>query len=363
MTSPFLYDNIASKKTFFGRVEELNKLQVITKNSNNLLLYSKRRMGKTTLIKKFLSQTQDTLNIYVDIFDITSKEDFASSLLKSLSNSYNHFDIKKSIQILKSFLKRVRVEPSIDPQTFEYSIKPIITGLSFEEMLEDFFNSIDKISKTQKVIIAIDEFQEITNIKDVKLDAILRKHIQDRENISYIFLGSKRHILTSLFNYKAPLFELAEHFSLQPLKIDEIYNYAKKYLNISKDDVKYIYNLSDGETKLILHLLHNLYIDKKNISSQTIDEELINILTSKDTAFRMVFDTLNNNQKLSIKLISRYKNYLFSNELLQKYRIKKQTLQSSINSLFKKEFIDKEDGIYFIPDRSFELWVERNFND
>ena len=360
MNSPFLYDNIASKQTFFGREDELNKLLNITKNSNNLLLYSKRRMGKTTLIKNFFAQEKDSITIYIDIFDITSKEDFASSLLKALTNSYNHFDIKKSIQTLTGFLKRVRVEPTIDPETFEYSIKPIVVGLSFEEMFEEFFNSIENIAKTNKVIVAIDEFQEIANIKDVKLDAMLRKYIQERENISYIFLGSKRHILTSLFSYKAPLFELAEHFALQPLQVDDIYNYAKEYLSITKDDVKYIHTISDGETKFILHILHNFFITKDKVTTKQIDKEVQNIIRSKDSAFRMLFDTLNNNQKLAIKLISQYKNNLFSNELLQKYNIKKQTLQSSINALFKKEFIDKEDGIYFIPDRSFELWVEKS---
>jgi len=359
MSSPFLYDNIALKDNFFGRKEEFKKLDEILKHHNNLLIYSKRRMGKTTLVKNFLSLQKDTLTLYIDIFDITSKEDFASALLKSLSNSYNHFDIKKSIKLLSSLFKRVRVEPSIDPSTLEYSIKPILVGLTFEEMFEEFFNSIKQIAQKQKVVIAIDEFQEIENIKDIKLDAMLRKYIQERENTSYIFLGSKRHILTSLFSYKAPLFELAEHFNLEPLKLEDIYNYSQKFIKISKEDIEYIYTISDGETKILLHILHLLYIKKEKISSNLIDIVLQEIVASKDTAFRMVFDTLNNNKKLAIKLIVKYKSNLFSNQTLLHYNIKKQTLQSAINSLYKKEFIDKEGTNYFIPDRSFEIWVEK----
>ena len=44
--------------------------------------------------------------------------------------------------------------------------------------------------------------------------------------------------------------------------------------------------------------------------------------------------------------------------LPSQYNIKKQTLQSSIDTLLKKELIDKEDDRYFIPDRTFELWIE-----
>ena len=35
-------------------------------------------------------------------------------------------------------------------------------------------------------------------------------------------------------------------------------------------------------------------------------------------------------------------------------------MQSSLTQLFTKEYIDKEDGVYFIPDRAFELWARKN---
>jgi len=357
MNSPFLFDTIAKKESFFGRNDELAKLEQITNYSNNALLFSKRRMGKTTLIKNFLENKQDKfLTIYVDIFDITSKEDFASHLLKALSNA-NRSDIKTTIKTFTNLFKRVRVEPTIDPNTLEYSIKPIVTSLTFEQMIEDFFHSIDELSKKQQIIIAIDEFQQIATIKDVKLDALLRKYIQERENTSYIFLGLKRHLLTSLFSYQAPLFELAQHFELLSLQTDEIFMYAKKYLNISKDNIEYIFDICDGETKLILHILHILYINK-DISKDSINEALKNIINSKDTTFRMLFDTLNNNQKLALKIIAQYTINFYSQDILIQYNIKKQTLKSAIDALLVKEMIDKVENRYFIPDRSFELWIK-----
>ena len=359
MDSPFLYDNIAVKEHFFGRKEEIERLDKIVKYSNNLLIFSKRRMGKTTLVEHFLYlKSEEYIHIYVDIFDIVSKEDFAKALLKALSNSQKS-DIKTTIKILTNLFKRVRVEPSIDPNTLEYSIKPIVMTLSFEQMMEDFFHGVKELSKKKKVIIAIDEFQQITNIKDIKLDALLRKYIQQRERTSYIFLGSKRHILTSLFSYKAPLYELATHFELQPLKIEDIYSYAKRYLAVSKEQIEYIFNLSDGETKLLLHILHLLYMQKQNISNTLIDNVLKEIIDSKDATFRMLFDTLNNNQKTALKILGKYDNNFFSQEVLWDYNIKKQTLKSSINALFRKELIDKNKNGYFVPDRTFELWIEK----
>ncbi len=363
MKSPFLYDNLALKDNFFGRSNELKKLDETVLHSNNLLIYSKRRMGKTTLVKNFLDlKKDDYITIYVDIFDITSKEEFAKALLKALTNS-RKLDLKSTIKSFTNLFKRVRVEPTIDTNTLEYSIKPIVTTLSFEQMMEDFFSSINELCKNHKIIIAIDEFQEISSIKDIKLDAFLRKQIQQRDNLSYIFLGSKRHLLTSLFEYKAALYELANHFELPSLEIDEIKSYVKKHLNINDEIVEYIYELSDGETKLLLHILHLLFIDKKEkFSKQRVDEVLQNIINSKDTTYRMLFDTLNNNQKLALKIIGRYSSRIFTQDVLSEYTIKKQTLKSSIDSLLKKELIDREGEEYFIPDRTFELWVKRIFN-
>lgn len=360
MHSPFPYDRLPNTLEFFGRVKEFEDISTIVKYSNNLLIHSKRRMGKSSLIKTFFAKnSQEFSTIYVDIFDITSKEDFAQQLLTAVSN-IGGFDLKTTIKKFSTLFKRVRVEPTIDPKSLEYSIKPIVATLSFEEMMEDFFNSITELSKTNKIILAIDEFQQIATISDIKLDAILRKNIQERENISYIFLGSKRHLLTSLFEYKSPLYELATHYQLKPLALEEIYTYAQKHLKISQKLTEYIYFQSDGETKMIQNILHLLYLQKEQaITQDMIDDAIAEIINSKDGSYKLLFDTLNNNQKTAIKIVGKYKKGFFSSAVLQEYNIKKQTLQSSIDALFTKELIDKEDEKYFIPDRSLELWIER----
>ena len=360
MFSPFPYDRISTQKTFFGRDEEMEVLTKTVKYSNNLLIYSKRRMGKSSLIDHFFeTKKADTLCIYVDIFDITSKEDFAKSLLHGVSNATKG-DLKSAIKKLTSLFKRVRVEPTIDPTTFEYSIKPIVVTLSFEEMMEDFFYTIRELSKESQVIIAIDEFQQIATITDVKLDAMLRKEMQQRENISYLFLGSKRHLLTSLFEYRAPLYEMATHYELQPLKFEAIQNYVAQYLKIDEEQLRSICEITKYETKMMQNVFHLLWLQKEEmLTKEQIDDIVREIINSKDSSYKIIFDTLNNNQKIALKVIGRYKNGFFTQTVLQEFNIKKQTLQSALDALFKRELIDKDGDYYFIPDRTLELWVER----
>jgi len=363
MSTPFPFETIAPKEYFYGRDDELKELKSHIKNSTNVLLFSKRRMGKSTLIKNLFRELEnDYIAIYIDIYNIITAEDFGTLLLKGITTNEKG-DILASIKKLTSLFKRTRVEPTFDPATGEMGIKAVTDNLSFDELIEDSFSALFKMAKDKNVVLAIDEFQQISNIKNVKIDAVLRKYIQEANNISYIFLGSKRNILNSLFAYKAPLYSMATPLSLKPLKIEDIYNYARGYLAVSREAIEYIYELSAGETKLIQMVLHRIYIDKEN--TKDINEELINtvvdgILISKDDHYKTLFEIFSTNQKKAFKLLSKYGKDLFSEKILHEENISRSSMQSSLKQLFAKEYVDKEDSVYFIPDRAFELWAKKN---
>jgi hypothetical protein len=362
MITPFPFETIAPQEYFYGREDETKILKSHIKNSTNVLLFSKRRMGKSTLIKNLFKELKnDYIVIYIDIYNIITAEDFGTLLLKGITENEKG-DILTSIKKLTSLFKRTRVEPTYNPETNDMGIKLATDNLNFNELIEDSFNVLFNLAKDTNIVLAIDEFQQITNIKNVKIDAVLRKYMQEANNISYIFLGSKRNTLNSLFAYKAPLYSMATPISLKPLKIEDIYGYAKKYLNISKKIIEYIYGISAGETKLIQMVLHRIYIEKesiKEINEKLIDTIAEGILVSKDEFYKTLFEIFSTNQKKAFKLLAKYNKDLFSKKVLYEENISRSSMQSSLKQLFTKEYVDKEDGVYFIPDRAFELWAKK----
>jgi len=355
LNSPFPYEKFAQNDNFYGRTEEIKEIHKYASTSNNLLIFSKRRLGKSSLIQESFSGS-DYVFIYCDIFDITSKEDFANILLTSASGS-----LKGSIQDialkLRSIFKRVIPDFSIDANGVPH-IKPSTKALDFVEMMDDFFSLIEVLSKNSKVVIAIDEFQQISTLDDSKIDATFRKYMQRSNNVSFIFSGSKRHLLNGLFEYGAPLYEMATSMELKPIALEDIFKYASKYLIISEKLVEHIYVLSDGETKLIQHLFHILYMAKhKNaITLADIDNTLTEILLAKSSSYRVIFDSFSQYQKKAFKLLAQNDKNYFHKDVLQNYAISKGTVNSSFKQLFKRELIDKEDDRWFIPDRALELW-------
>ena len=360
MNSPFLYEEYATEQTFFGRKEELAKVFSITSTSNNLLMYSIRRLGKSSLFQEYIRQDKDSLCIYVDIYEITSERDFPNLLLKAIAEAQVG-SITQSLAKLTKMFSRATFEVAFDATSGKTKIAPALKDITFEDAMKDIFNALFKMSETKKIVFIIDEFQQISLFKDVKIDAVLRKYMQVKKDISYIFLGSKRHTLTELFKYKAPLYEMATHFELECIKDEDYIEYIQKHLNISDDFILYIISRAKCETKLIQHICHILYVvyRKKTITKDYIDSTIKEIVLSKDSSYSMIYDNLSLSKKKALKIVANYTDF-YKKNTLDEYNISKQALLSAFNSLFKDEIIDKE-ATWFIPDRTLELWAILKF--
>jgi hypothetical protein len=153
---------------------------------------------------------------------------------------------------------------------------------------------------------------------------------------------------------------MATHYELLPLEFEDILSYVQKYLKIDVVHLREIRELAKYETKMMQNIFHLLYLQKdKEVTKEDIVNVVNEIINSKDSSYKIIFDALNNSQKIALKVIGKYKSGLFTQSVLLEFNIKKQTLQSALNALFKRELIDKEGESYFIPDRALELWVER----
>jgi hypothetical protein len=368
MINKFLYTNKVSGEFFCGRKDELEIATNYINNSQNILLYSKRRVGKSSLIKEIYDTHLDNniIKVYLDIYDIITPYDFANYLYKSIATALP-FDMITSIKRLKDIFSHTSFSATIT-QDGEYKLKPEFIKKDFEDIVEDALDSFHKylLKENKKAVITIDEFQQIAIVKDKKIDALLRKYIQVHTNISYIFTGSKKHLLTSLFiNQSSPLYEMANHMELKSINVEEFYDFVniKFQQRISSDIFKYLYDISNGESKLIQNICYHLYEkNKDNYIQKDIDDVLDFILQEMDGSFRMLFDRLTPTKKAILKLIASYDGInLYKKEYLDEYGLQKNQVTSNIKNLYEKdeliEYVD--DKRIMIQNRTFELWCKK----
>ena len=87
MENPFAYGKVARGESFADRKAEIKELMGDIASSQNVILFSPRRYGKTSLILEVLDRVreQGLLAIYLDLFKTTSEEGFIAAYAKEVA--------------------------------------------------------------------------------------------------------------------------------------------------------------------------------------------------------------------------------------------------------------------------------------
>ncbi len=365
----FIYESFCNSNNFTHISEELNKLNKLIVNKSNVLLYSKRKFGKTSLIKEFFDKKinkDENITIYIDLFNIVSAIDFIKILYKQIASSLP-YDNKSILKELKIIFTKVNFTANMkDDGSLEFDVS--LLSYNPKELIVDVYRGLKKMhtDTNKQIIIAFDDFWQIKLIKDFKIDAILKEYIQEEQYVNYIFTGTKHRLLIDMFfKRKMPLFNMAEQLELKAIPIEQFYQFIEDRFSgkISYDIFQYIYNITEGEAKLIQEFCYHLYNKSNKIEKITIndiDEVCLFLLNSKSEYFKMILNRLTFAQKIALKAVIMSGGIeLYTKNNLFKLQVTKASLNTAIKYLYLDELIDKEDNKYYISNKCFELWCRR----
>ena len=99
-------------------------------------------------------------------------------------------------------------------------------------LIEDVMTLIEKAhTKDDRLIIVLDEFQEIRDIAP-GLDRKLRAIMQQQKHVNYILLGSQESMMTEIFEEKkSPFYHFGELMRLGKLPREDFYRYLSERLS------------------------------------------------------------------------------------------------------------------------------------
>lgn len=215
--NPFVLTPYVEKDLFCDRGKELETLTRNCMNNANTTLISQRRIGKTGLILRLFdelkSKRENIQTIYLDIYSSRTLADFIKALAEA---SLAAFPEKSSIgKAFFSFLKSLRPMISYDPVTSAPQVQITYQTQQEKELtLQSILGFLD--GQNEKILIAIDEFQQIREFFETNTEALLRSRIQFLKNVNFIFCGSKKHIMADIFlNAKMPFYSSTLFMSLE----------------------------------------------------------------------------------------------------------------------------------------------------
>lgn len=228
--NPFSLKVVTNPELFCNRNEELAKLESYADSNSNVVIYAPRRIGKTSLVHQVQQRLREKgyLTIYIDLFGLSSADHIAKRIAKGIYKAlYDHKSLmQKAAGIIKSH------RPVIRPDETGFSITAELAGthLSGSDLLDKTLEEVGTFIATRKkkTHIVLDEFQEITQLKDPNIEGILRAHIQEQQ-AGYFFVGSRRRVLLEIFNQRRrPFFQSAVNFKLDKLPHDELVDFVVK---------------------------------------------------------------------------------------------------------------------------------------
>lgn len=370
--NPFLLQGYKSPSYFCNREQETANLINAVENGRNTTVLAIRRLGKTGLIKHvfyYLGKKKNYQCYYIDIMACQNLAEFTKALTSEILGKLH----ENPLQILKkaaSVLKHIKAQLTFDPATGKSQLQfGINNAQEAEKTLEEVFNYLVKNSRTKRVVIAIDEFQQILNFPEKNVEAILRTRIQHLNNANFIFSGSQKHMLLAMFGHAGrPFYQSTELLSLKRIDNKKYLSFINRFFKssgktINKDDIEHILDWTRTHTYYVQYVCNKLYgMDKTFIVRDDINLMFQNILSENEPIFYNYRNLLTTQQWNVLKALAKNggSNEPTGKEFLKKYDLHAaSTVKSCLVALIEKEFVYRENNTYYVYDLFFERWLER----
>lgn len=373
--NPFKYGSPVEGEYYFQMPSFTKLVRAYLDNHVSVVLYGPRRFGKTSFILNLMKEEEKERKVFIriNVFNITSLRDFLQQILRALKDKQN---LSQKFKDWFNNLIKGRLIPSaeFDQATgqMSFSIHPDFTSdKDVKDLIQDTFTAFGKLG--EDVIIAIDEFQQISQIEDGGwLEATIRTQMQELRNTSFLFSGSRKSVIYQMMNdekgpfYKScqtvdmPIFPdsftdwIIERFETVDIKCDrKAISHLRKVVH---DTPNYI-------QMVCFHLVASQNIT--NVDTEKIDDVLHTIVKQNAYAFETLVNSLTQIQHRALRLCANEPDSLYSKELIEKYEIPSgPTLATSIKSLKERGILEatSKKGQVVFDDPLFKIWLQKEFS-
>lgn len=290
--NPFLLKGYVSSELFCDRQMEVDQLFANVQNGIDTTLISPRRMGKTGLIFRFfdhLREQGDVKSIYVDIFSTRNLSEFIKLLAEAILHGFPEKTPigKQFFEFIKGFRPLIGYDPLTGQPQIQINYQ---SDQEKEYTLQGLFSFLE--NQGELIVVAIDEFQQISDYPEKNIEALLRTYTQNLKNIRFIFCGSRKAMMINLFsNVKRPFFSSTQYLSLE--KIDkDIYSlfirskFSESGIDISDEALTMVLNWSLIHTFYTQSLCNMLYYMAENqITIDTVKQACVELLKRNEPVF------------------------------------------------------------------------------
>ncbi len=370
MPNPFTLRFIPPHSPFCNRTQELRELSSHASNRTNVVLFSPRRYGKTSLVRQMQAGLEEDgfFTFYTDFFMVTSVNDIASRIAKGVYSVLHRHEslLIKGVRYLKTFKAFRPVFKPTPHNGFALTVEPVSTELPGIDLLDKVLEELGVFIRNEsaEAHIVFDEFQEITELKKTPVEGVLRKHIQEHQ-ASYFFVGSRRRMLLDIFNQRnRPFYQSAIMYPLSPLPHDELTSFLVG--QFKKGGKKCPESIAESISTRIFQypyyaqaLAYNVYeVSGKVVNEDDIETAFEKLLASERYGYEATVQGLTGSQITLLRaLATDPDSKILSTEYMARHKLSIGGIQYAQKKLEKLDLIEKHNNVWRVVDPVFGCWL------
>lgn len=291
----FIFDSILDEENICNLKKEKHKIMKGVDNGLKLLVYGKRNMGKTSLVKNVIAKSwlrrqPSGFFMYVDLMGVKQLSQISERMTIAFSEAYNAcFKMKAVFNNVLKIIRGIKPLIELDEEGNPKLSFGIVEGEKIRPFI-DILKQLDLIYASNiPILLVLDEFQDIALIDEA--EALFRlglEHIDSR--IPVVILGSKQHLLNRIFaRPKAPFFNWGTHVYFEAINYNEYWKYMderfkQEGFRISFENAVYLQDKMSRMPEAINRLCFALLfhdIAKGEITKEDIDLGLSKVVSDR----------------------------------------------------------------------------------
>jgi uncharacterized protein len=318
--NPFRIHGTVTGDYFTNREAELDRFRATLREPGaKLVVYGYRRTGKTSALEVAAASIRKEGGhaIVADLSTATTITDLGNRILEAQAVSLG----RRWRDMIGDLAARFKgtLKLTTDPVTglIIPSVDVSLRDASSEEQsrtLVSVLDAVNALAGERAVLLGLvlDEFQELAEIGGPRAEWTLRGAIQRHQHVSYIFAGSKPHLIRRMVHEKGrALYQLADELSFGPIDprhmaswIDErLASVGQRGDGVGETCVR----LAGPRTRDIVELARKC-ADRANegraITDDAVGLAFLELIEEKDDGIRSWWDGLTANQQNVLRAVA-----------------------------------------------------------
>lgn len=365
---------VAFDEAFCNRKQEIGLLIKNMQNGKHTLLMATRRYGKSSLALQAL-KLSNLPYVERDFYMARNEKIIESYILTAVVDLIGKAlgPVDKLIASIKSYVKHLKPKLEIGAGSLKLELTADLETDPATNVKEGLL-LLERLvaEKKKQVVLLLDEFQEVGVIAQGKgIEAAIRHVAQQTRYITFIFSGSNRKLLKTMFEDETrPLYKLCWKLSLQRISAAEYSVHLQKAAKSAWDRLleervlQQILSLTERHPFYVNKLCDRLwmYYAKQPPSLAEVEEVWLEIAAEEKSDAVKEISLLSMGQKNVLFEIAKNAVHLTGKKTMLALQMSSSSIITALEGLEEKDVIERVDDEYQIINPVVKFYVLKSIS-